>query len=110
MGKKHRSQSWAVAWREAAAYGCIIPEYVPECPDCNTSAKVANAPYSGTGIFNCKKCGGNIVVLFCQGEEASILLEELEDEGKVVDEQGVETVVAGLGVYSPMELVEDTDG
>ncbi len=110
MGKNKHQRPWAVAWREAAAFGCIIPDYVPDCPDCGNSDKVANAPYNNTGIFGCKKCGGSIVVLFSQGEEMSILLEELEDEGKVTDEHGKTTVVAGLGVYAPMDLVEDTDG
>jgi len=111
MGKKHHKPKdatpspWLLKWREAQAFGCIMPDYVPDCPDCQTDRHVKNQPRNNTGIFECRKCQGNIVVLAHMGDETSVLLEEMEDEAKETDGDGRPTV--GLGIYAPLELTEE---
>lgn len=108
MGKnkqKHEPGKWALAWREAEAYGCIMPEDVPDCPKCKTDKNVGCETRPGTCIFVCRACKGNIVVVDFLGDYMPLFIEDLEKELGGYDAGGERTV--GLGVYSPMDLVEE---
>jgi len=120
MGKRHKQRhkarhapkTWAREWREAESYGCVVPDYVPDCPMCETDKRVAVEPFDNTGIFACFKCGMHIVVLRVEGDETALLLEELDSELKELrddlGEKAATVIGPGLGVYSPMALVEDS--
>jgi hypothetical protein len=110
VGKRNKAAKLAgsktkieAIWLHAELFGAMLPDYLPDCPDCDTDRHVAPEPLHDTGVFLCRKCQGLIVVVLIDGEEVGVFVEELETKAPV------DEAIVGSHEYKPHELVEEPD-
>lgn len=97
-------------WPYLVTQGCIKPEFVPDCPDCEKYTAVVLAQ-KGTGIFRCNRCNATFVVITFDGEEMSVHLIEMEATGgtKKASKNAYGETVVSSSRYEPGQLVEIFD-
>jgi hypothetical protein len=96
----------AETWAFAKDRGAIIPDYMPDCPLCDSDEWI-DEPLDGTGIYLCGKCGSDIVVILLDKEEFSVMLESLEQyTGQPSMVETWDGTSTGSTKYRPEKLVE----
>lgn len=107
MGKRNKQKRKREKQVEARGWDCVIvPEFLPDCPFCDSSRRVVGDKSDTTGvIFICQKCDSDFVVMF-DGESVPVDDIKNYETGRKFKPTGHKTTAAS-SVYRVGQMVEE---